>query len=344
MELCKQYAALITKQGWMFDSRPKLYREYVLKHSQLITLVQLAPGAFESISGEVVKTSAFVMCAGLPSANIRTAFINLDEVNNHKVSLGEILKYIAVEKTYSPYYFAVSTVLFDFLEDSQLAYWLGNEALQLLNYNSSLSKRASTRHGLVTGNKDFFVRMWFEISNSRFSTNGSSGKKWYPYCKGGAFRKWYGNRECCVDWENAGERIRSYRNPEGKIVSSNYNLKYIFNKNINWSDVRSNEGVFSARYTPLGSLFDTAGPALFCNDESELLKIMGYLNSSTCNYLLSAFCRGLHYTPGSIGSLPYKDSSCQLVREYVNSSISISRFDYDSQETSWDFKRNPLTL
>lgn len=340
------YSALITKQGWMFDSRPLKLRRLLLEKTDFVSILQLSPGAFETISGEVVKTSAVIMQSNDRCdtyARMSTTFFDLSTGMESASSMESALKgAISGERTGDVRH-QVRTSSFLSLEDCQLVCWLSDAMLALLNSTTQVRQYAVTRHGLVTGSKDLFVRNWFEVERATFSSSGDEMLKWHPYNKGGSFRRWYGNREHIVNWENSGEAVRNYRNDDGEVVSSNYNLDYVYRSNVTWSDVRSNDGVFSARFTPYGSLFDTAGPSLFAEQHDLLVELLGLLNSSVCNLLLSISCRGLHYSPGSIGKLPApKQPLSPSIRNLVTTNIELSRDDYNSQETSWDFKRNPL--
>ena len=202
---------------------------------------------------------------------------------------------------------------------------------------------AETRHGLVTGNGDLFMRFWFECSSENLAISGKSNNrsmKWFPYSKGGTFRKWYGNRDYVVNWFDNGAAIRNYT-VAGKIKSSNYNINFNFRKNISWSDIKS--GNFSARYTPSGALFDTSGPSLFVKKDDSLEFILGLLNTSPIQKFLDVSCTGLHYSTGAVSNLPIKTGDAEeKVSKLARINISISRTDWDSYETSWDFKRNPL--
>jgi hypothetical protein len=162
---------------------------------------------------------------------------------------------------------------------------------------------------------------------------------WFPYNKGGTMRRWYGNREYVVNWRNNGYAIRNYKD-KGKLKSSNYNLEYNCKPNITWTDLST--GLFSARYTPEGALFDTSGPSLFLNNIGNTYSLLAFMNAKVMQKYLGIYCVGLHYSTGAVSSVPVLFESSDIVEELAKSNVLLSRIDYDSFETSWDFKKHPL--
>ena len=209
-----------------------------------------------------------------------------------------------------------------------------------------MSEKVETRHGLVTGDIEKFTRLWFELDALSIDYSDSSDRKykWYPYCKGGSFKRWYGNNEYVVNWFENGKEIRNFYSKNGQLKSSNYNLGYNFLENISWSDIRTANGMFSARYSPKGYLFDSSGPALFVNNKKDIPVMVGFLNSKPFQLFINITCNGLHFSPGSIGKVPliYDFSFTPKIDQKVNIALYISKVDWDSFETSWDFAANPL--
>ena len=184
-----------------------------------------------------------------------------------------------------------------------------------------LGEIANVRLGMATANNNIFLKHWFEIEQNNIFIGcenrlnaKNSDKKWFPYNKGGNYRKWYGNNEYVVNWENDGFEIRNFKDKKtGKVRSHNYNLDYIFKEGLTWSALTSsNSGI---RYFPKGFLFDNAGSSMFM-DKSLLFYILGFLNSRLTDYSLNLINPTLNIQPGTISSLP-------IILNYRNEEIGI---------------------
>jgi hypothetical protein len=209
-----------------------------------------------------------------------------------------------------------------------------------------LGNLAAPRQGLATTNNDRFVRCWHEvvITNTLFMADKElaqkSGRKWFPYNKGGAFRKWYGNSWFVVNWWNDGYDIKEF------LIGKNPNVargeQHYFKKSISWSKVSSGNAAF--RYFPPGYIFDVAGCSIFYENEKHFNYIFAYLNSNTNKTLLSSISPTLNFEAGQIQDVPiiFCENRNNEIDEIVNQNVSISSIDWDSFETSWDFKRHPL--
>lgn len=184
--------------------------------------------------------------------------------------------------------------------------------------------------------RDEFVHLWYEGSSKRF------GKKWFPYQKGGSIRKWYGNNEYVVDWENEGYAIKNnFDATTGRLRSHNYNGEYAFMEGLTWSAIGSNGVAF--RYVPKGFLFDSAGSMGFAK-ETNLKYIIGILNSTISKECFSFISPTIKFMPGHIVSIPfiYKADRSEAVIKLVDSNIALSKLDWNAHETSWDFQENEL--
>ena len=169
-----------------------------------------------------------------------------------------------------------------------------------------------------------------------------SGKKWFPYNKGGEFRKWYGNNDYIVNWKEDGYEIRNFYGDNGKLVSRPQNMDYYFLQSITWSKISS--GGIAFRFKPQGHIFDVAGTSVFTEDEKLLKYVLGFCNSKISSEILKAISPTINYEVGHIASLPLIiEKEKQLsVMEIVMELIQLSKTDWDSYETSWDFKKHPL--
>jgi hypothetical protein len=205
------------------------------------------------------------------------------------------------------------------------------------------------RQGLATGCNDMFLRNWHELSYSEIGFSLGSIKesmksklRWFPYNKGGEWRKWYGNNEYVVDWEEDGERIRSFKDENGKVRSRPQNTEYYFREAITWSDITTKS--FAARYSPKGFIFDVKGSSGF-PIESNFKLVMSLMNSR----LMYGFMQILNPSPtfqvGDMARVPFtnvEEEVAEILSSNVEQLIRIAKEDWDSFELSWDFKYDPL--
>ncbi len=229
-----------------------------------------------------------------------------------------------------------------------VAYWLSENVFNLFS-ERLLGAVLSPRQGVKTLDNNRFVRLWFEPENDKIGMNASSleeansmRKKWFPYTKGGDFRKWYGNRDCVVNWENDGAEMKKLAIEKYHSVTRTItNITNFFKSGLTWSDVSI--ASIAIRYAPAGAIFDSTGVMAFGEDE-ELLYIIGLMNSCVSMYFLQIFAPSLHFNGGAVSNIPYKYEIqyAERVKELSRENISLSKIDWDSFETSWDFQKHPL--
>lgn len=247
------------------------------------------------------------------------------------------------QKNMERHFFRASAADFKKIPGSPIAYWVGNKALRAFETGRFVGSCGSTRKGMATGLNADFVRVWSEISISKigfdFDREGSSQStlKWFPYANGGEYRKWYGNYDDVVNWENDGERLQTDLHESGRVRAVNLNLSYIFSEGLSWTSITS--GSFSIRLLPVGFLFSSASNALFTNGDSGLF--LGLLNSKVHDYLGKVLNPTLNANPGDVGKIPLLENFHTL-EVPTSELVKISRMDWDSFETSWDFTRLPL--
>ena len=247
------------------------------------------------------------------------------------------------QKNMERHFFRASAADFKKIPGSPIAYWIGNKALRAFETGRFVGSCGSTRKGMATGLNAEFVRVWSEISISKigfdFDREGSSQStlKWFPYANGGEYRKWYGNYDDVVNWENDGERLQTDLHESGRVRAVNLNLSYIFSEGLSWTSITSSS--FSIRLLPVGFLFSSASNALFTNGDSGLF--LGLLNSKVHDYLGKVLNPTLNANPGDVGKIPLLESF-QTLEVPTSELVKISRMDWDSFETSWDFTRLPL--
>ena len=339
-EWCKDsgFNSMVTMQSWMFLSSYEVMREKLLQYRTIQTMAHLGARAFPEISGEVVQTTAFVM-QGTHLNGFKPVFFRL-------VDTAQDSKEIELKAGLNRF---DSTIQDDFkkIPGSPIAYWVSEKVREIFDVSPSLSLIAETRKGMVTGSNENYVRSWYEINTFTFGSTGysrvsakKSGLKWFPYNKGGGFRKWYGNKLDVVNWQDDGALLQSARHPkENRVWATNFNLDYIFKPNVNWGAITSSE--FSARYSSGSELFDAGGSAAFTEDYSLLL-LIAYLNSYVASYCLKTINPTLNFQAGNISNLPIKIMNSDAVPAYTLKLIDLSKADWDSYETSWDFVQNPI--
>lgn len=233
---------------------------------------------------------------------------------------------------------------------SPIAYWVSEKVLIVFENEPSLFSYAPTKVGQNTGDNNRFLRFWQELSKKgiRYDLDENTDLttevyKWIPYRKGGSFRKWYGNNEIVINWENDGEEVKEFavfRN-NGKHWSRYIqNLQYNLREGFSWSFISS--GSFGVRYAPKGSLFDVGGSSGFPIDLKKLPYIISYLNSKISFNLITSINPTLNFQTGNVGSLPLRIIEDENIDDLYNISVNISKIDWDSRETSWNFEQSPL--
>ena len=343
IERCKRftkkcgYQAMITQQAWMFTATYEKLREKLSKIT-IINLLQLGARGFDEINGEVVQTATFViMNSNCPK--YCASYFDLTAGDN------EALKENLLQSR-STFYRAIYSD-FKYVPNFSMAYWLSHNALRCFKYDK-ISKKLTTREGMTTADNDRFLRNWPEIIFSKMlvgctSTNDQRAghKKWFPYNKGGPNRKWYGNYDLVVNWENDGLEIRNNKDKKtGRIRSHNYNAEYSFRESGTWTAICS--GDIMVRYSPQGALFDSKGASLFSDSTDTLLYALGMLNSKVSSIFFKVLSPAYEYKVGHVANVPLLQQNEDTVVKFVRLCIILSQNDWDSYETSWDFKRHPL--
>lgn len=332
------FQAMITQHSWMFLSSFEKLRMH-MKSCSLINMAHIGARGFDEISGEVVQTTSFVLLNGF-IATYNSKFERLVSGASEKEK--EIL---FCDKNTE---YIVNTDLFDFIPGNPYAYWLSIKFIKLFS-NKNIGNYGETREGITTADNENFLRRWFEVEskNIKFDCKSQSEsvvskQKWYPHHKGGEYRKWYGNHDYVINWENGGNKIQNFTDVNtGRIRSHNYNLDYIFREYATWSRI-SSENV-GLRYSSGGFTFDSASAGLFL--PKEILKYgMGFVCSKIAKPMLDVLNPTIKIQPGDIAELPLiiDKSKISIVEENVNENIEISKKEWDSFEISWDFMKHPL--
>lgn len=320
--------AFLTPTSWMFLSSFEKWRKDLLHSFDIDTLVDFGSELFEGKVGHnlivawVTRNSKFHK-KGSYIRLVDYCYSRRDEKKNEFFDSSNL--YISSSENFSK------------IPGSPIAYWLNANEYLLFENNKKLKEYGDCNNGFTTGNNDLFLRLWFEIANDDIALHNQNNKeyKWFPYNKGGNFRKWYGNNDYLINWFNQGQDIKKY----GHLVPRS--MKYQLKKSISWSKISS--GSCSFRMKDEGTMFDVAGLSLFPFDNSTFDYLLAFLNTKLVNSFLQALSPTLNYETGQISSLPiilkYDDKRILNLSE---NNISISKSDWDSFETSWDFTVHPL--
>lgn len=340
---CKQdgYCGYMTPFVWMFIKTYEKLREFIIRNKSIATLVQMEYSAFEEAT---VPICSFVLKNGKATENVY--FKLSDFKGGMEVQKQKVLEALANKNC--GYFYETDQSNFSKIPGAPVAYWVSQHAFDIYTGSQVFEDFATTRAGMITGNNNMFIRLWHEVSWGKVgillrsrSEAISSKKKWFPYNKGGEYRKWYGNNDYVVNWENDGSYMRNFKDSSGKIPAHAFNLEYIFKENVTWSSLSSYK--FAARYTDYGFLYDASGS--FADVQAEnIFFTLAFLCSEVTLFFLGAMNPTLNFQKGNISSLPFiidvdrKDQVSGTTKE----NVEISKGDWDSYETSWDFKRNPL--
>ncbi len=334
----KRYQAMITQHAWMFLSSYEKLREKMLL-TETVNMAHLGARAFEEIGGEVVQTTSFVRCR-THIDGYKGTYCRLIEPTSQQ---GKEDMFLAGGNRYF-----VNQDNFAKIPGRPVAYWASTGALENYVCMGSVSDMGEGRIGLITGDANRFLRLWSEVDFKRIGfdihsneESVKSGLKWFPTQKGGDFRKWYGNLDYIVNWENDGYEMK-YDNYMGKRVRShNYNGDLGFKKAITWTTISS--GNFACRFSGDGFIYDTAGPFFHVTDDRKLYMLLAFLDSKVANFYLKIMNPTINFPPGYIQAIPFsKECQTDQIENLSKSCTDMSKNDWDAFETSWDFKKHPL--
>ena len=327
------YQAMITQHAWMFLSSFEKLRRKLLA-VDIVNMAHLGARAFEEIGGEVVQTTSFVMqkanAAGRKGLYARLVD-GASQQEKEMIFLERKCQFVTDKENY------------DVIPGKIIAYWLSDALVNDFRRGTPLGEIAFPRQGLATSNNDKYLRLWFEVANDNLNTKAvstsdakKSGKRWYPHCKGGGYRKWYGNRDYVIDWKDDGKLLRN----DNKAVIRNPD--YYFLDGFSYSDVST--GDYALRYYGNGFIFDSTGPMIFLSGNNHMdydnAKLLALMNTSVVNKILTFLCPTIHYTQSAVAKIPLFEISTPCETALKN--VELSRDDWDAYENSWDFKRNPL--
>lgn len=339
------YMALITQHTWMFINSYVKLRKKLFKENHFLHMLHLGTRAFEEISGEVVQTATWVMR--------KKTHVELDEDMRRNSYFMDLTRLSArdekskafIERTEKLYEICVDE--FMKIPGTPLAYWVDKDFASVYD-RLPLESYADVTNGLFTCDNKKYLRQWYEVDYNSINFDCDSKEsciysaaKWFPYNKGGGFRRWYGNQDYVVYFENFGEEIAEFRDLRGQSRSFP-GAYYYFRPSISWSLVSPTK--FSVRYYPKGFVFDIAGSSVFVKQESHELPMLGILASDTIHTMMKISNPTINFQCGDVRALPFEPSLLENdeLAKLVAENVALEKEDWDSFELSWNFKRHPL--
>ncbi len=327
---------------WMFIGSYEKLRNEIINDRTLTSLIQLEYSGF---AGATVPICTYTFHNSFIKG-YKGGYVRLSDFVGAAAQAPKALE--AIQNPDCGWFYRRDADTFKQIPGTPIAYWASDALLDAFGNAKQLSEYGKPRQGLATGENARFVREWWEVDDCKsvyscgsIQESIESACKWFPYNKGGDFRKWYGNNSSVVNWENDGQEIRNYKDQNGRLLSRPQNTNCFFSPSITWSKISS--GFIAFRFKPAGHIFDVAGTSVF-SDEESLKYLQGACNSSVIMRVASMLSPTLNFEVGQIATYPIIQNEEQepLVNDMVDSCRELSKTDWDSFETSWDFKHNPL--
>ena len=361
------YTSMITMPSWLFLSSFENIRKYMISNLKIESLLHMGRGIFGIDFGSV----AFTLKKEIPDEkktnyyrlhkrnfqhiyynDIEKIFLNSKENFNYKynfdlyrddegvnvipnfsINNGQQIRFQAKQKD------------FEKIPGSPVAYWVSDKVREIFEKNQKLGEVGEAKQGLATADNNRFLRLWNEVSYNKIGYNMAnsdealeSKKKWFPYNKGGEIRKWYGNQEYLVNWENDGYEIKNFYDEKGKLRSRPQNTEYYFKESISWGLITSAGSSF--RYFPKGFIYDVSGMSYFL--EKNKFNYLGILNTKVYSDFTKIINPTINLQVGDVLALPATEIKNEKFNNLVQQNIDISKEEWDSRETSWDFEKLSL--
>lgn len=334
------YSAFMTPFVWMFIKTYEKLREYMINSKSIVSLIQMEYSAFEEAT---VPICSFILKNGLP--NQKSLCFRLSKFKGGMgVQKQKVLEALANKEC--GYFYEAEQSNFNQITGRPIAYWVSDRVFNIFAVQKTLKEVSAVKNGMSTTDNNRFLRYWYECSHNNIGFNfanakaaNDSKKRWFPYNKGGEYRKWYGNIWFVVNWQFDGKEIKKAAEGAsgGRIVSQDF----YFLQSVSWSKVTA--GHFVLRYFPNGFLFDVAGPSIFADEKTQLY-ILALMNSHLKYPLLEELYPTINYEMGQISTTPFIMDSDKIMQVNILAwqNVEISKSDWDAFETSWDFTVHPL--
>lgn len=355
MEVCKNYLkkdgiyAMVNQHSWMFLSSFLELRTKLLEESTFISMIHLGSRVFEDNVGTIVQNVAFInQNSEIPKYKTRIIDVTKDNTAIEKeIKIMSICNETNTHRTYDIGLKKLMTI-----PTKPFAYWINDNILNIFNTLDKFETIAKPRQGMATSDNKRFLREWYEVDINKINfmaTNSEealeSKKKWFPYNKGGEFRKWFGNNRFIINWENNGAEVKDYASKLYKSYSRTIkNEEFYFKSGLTYTFISEDMGV---RYSPQGFIFDVAGSSIFFNDKSIEKTILALLCSKVANMFLDIMNPTYNIQVGDLKNIPinkniFKSEVKSIIDDTVEENIAISENEWDNFEISWNFKRHPL--
>lgn len=331
-DFCKEngYSGFMTPNVWMFIKSYEKLRNYILKEKNIVSLIQMAKGAF--FKEATVDICAFILKNA--KENIKGLYFRLEDFKGGmEVQREKVLEALANKNC--GYFYETTESNFSKIPSSPIAYWLSHKVFECYIHSETMEKVAHPKVGMQTSNNDKYLRLWQEVNFSEFIGN-SYGLKWIKYLKGGMYRKWYGNLEFILFYNYSPEYILSQ--PHSRVLG----LNFLSMKKCTWTDLTS--GDISFRFAPDDTFYDISGHCFF-PDEKDQYWLLAYSNTKFFSEMKKVFNSTFHCQCGDVAKIvvPHLgEKQKNNVSDISKMNVHMSKLDWDSYETSWDFKRNPM--
>ena len=331
------FTSMINIPVWMFLSSYEKFRMHLLENNTIINLIHPGRGIFGSDFGTatyVFSRKRLKSYSGIYCRLFKQQGEVLSVNARRKAFISGVGRFTAKQEVFSD------------IPGKPIAYWVSDKVISIYKNSKLIKDFGVTRQGIATGENDRFMRFWYEPNYENVACPpecyyNMHSLKWYPYHKGGEYRKWYGNNDFIVNWENNGREIKNFYDDRGKLRSRPQNLDFAFRECITWS--LTNISSFGARYRPKGFMFDINGMSLFI-DDNLLVYALAFLCSNVANVLMRINNPTLASQAGDVARLPFiiDENYREKIGELTKKCVKAARKDWDSFEISWDFQNHPL--
>ena len=336
----KSFYSVINQHSWMFLSSFEKLRNKILKNKFIDSMLHLGPRTFEEIGGEVVQSTAFVL-RNVNIESISGTYLRLTDFRTPDLKQKKSLE--AIQNFDLPYHYSFDQKNFRNIPGSPIAYWISHSVIEIFKESPKMGDIIEAKQGCATANNNKYLRYWYEVDlleigfdmKSREMARKSK-KTWFPYNKGGSYRKWYGNQEYVINWHDDGFELFNDKNA---VVR---NPSYYFKESISWSDVTTNKNSF--RYYESGFIFDSTGHSAFPNENVSISQLLAVCNNKFFEYIIKILNPTMHFHIGYFNKLPAAFINEKISDKLVKENIIISRKDWNSFETSWNFEKHPFLI
>ena len=338
MTLPDGYVSMINIPVWMSLASCEAFRKDLINNYTLTNMLHFGRGVFGSDFG----STGFVISNNRVhsyNAVYRKLYLKQGSVDTNEQKEKYFFEGIGS--------FITSQDDFKKVPGHSFAYQLSSNVFEHFTKDESVGKYGVAKQGLITGDNERFLRLWFEVAKEKFTDTCQSRENtktnnitWYPYNKGGDYRKWYGNCVYAVNWENDGFLIQNFKDGKGKLRSRPQNMDYYFKNGLTWTALTA--GKFSMRFSPNGYLFDAMGATCFFDSENKEKYVLGFLNSCVGEFFLRILCPNLKFDQKPLENVPLIVRDEVHIVDLVNENIALAKADWDSLELSWNYKKHPL--